>query len=224
MRQPNTPGDVDKVLAEIPSLKPFQGTDALDHVGYGESTYGPVTTQLLNPKANAKPQDMAQWGRIARSLAEHGLYVNAHVEMEPAIDAFLMLYEQISKDEPIKGLRWAFSHLDQVTPSQIERMKRLRAVVTTQPASYIWKSGPEALARVGDGEQILPHRALLAAGLPFVLSTDNKPYQMLFAFWAALARTARDTGQVARAAAADSAFDRAESSQNPSRVKMCDGM
>ena len=63
-------------------------------------------------------------------------------------------------------------------------------------ASYIWKSGPEALARVGDGEQIVPHRALLDAGVPFVLSTDNKPYQPLFAIWSALARTARESGEV----------------------------
>ena len=32
-----------------------------------------------------------------------------------AIDAFLDLYEAINKEHPIKGLRWAFSHLDQVT-------------------------------------------------------------------------------------------------------------
>lgn len=125
VRQPNTPQDVDKVLAEIPALKPFQGSDALDHVGYGESVYRPVTTQLLSPKSNTNPEDMAQWGRIARLLAQHGLYVNAHVEMEAAIEAFLTLYEQINKEEPIKGLRWAFSHVDQVTPAQIERMKRL---------------------------------------------------------------------------------------------------
>ena len=125
VRQPNNPKEVDKVLAEIPGLKPFQGNDELDHVGYGESVYRPVTTQLLNPKSNTNPDDMAQWGRIARLLAQSGLYVNAHVEMEAAIGAFLDVYEQISKDEPVKGLRWAFSHLDQVTPRQIDRMKRL---------------------------------------------------------------------------------------------------
>ena len=125
VRQPGTPEAVDKVVAEIPSLKPFQGSDYFDHVGYGESVYSPVNTQLLNPKANTRPEDFAQWSRIARALAQQGLYVNAHVEMEPAIDAFLAVYEEINREKPIKGLRWAFSHLDQVTPAQIERMKRL---------------------------------------------------------------------------------------------------
>ena len=36
---------------------------------------------------------------------------------------------------PIKGLRWAFSHIDQVTPAQIDRMKRIgmNAQIHTRP-------------------------------------------------------------------------------------------
>ena len=135
VRQPSTPKHVDAVLAEIPTFKPFQGTDYFDNVGYGESVYNPINTQLLNPKANTRPEDMAQWGRITRALAQQGIYVNSHVEMEPAIDAFLTLYEEINREKPIKGLRWALSHIDQVTPPQIERMKRLgmTAQIHTRP-------------------------------------------------------------------------------------------
>ncbi|HUP95673.1 MAG TPA: amidohydrolase [Burkholderiales bacterium] len=135
VRQPGTPQDVDKVLAEIPAMKPFQGTDYFDNVGYGESVYNPLNTQLLSPKTNTRAEDMAQWGRITRALAQQGIYVNSHVEMESSIDAFLTLYEAINKEKPIKGLRWAFSHIDQVNPSQIERMKRLgmSAQIHTRP-------------------------------------------------------------------------------------------
>ena len=135
VRQPGTPQEVDQVLAEIPGLKPFQGTDYFDHVGYGESVYNPVNTALLNAKANTRPEDMAQWGRIVRALAQNGLYVNAHVEMEGSIDAFLTLYEEVNRDKPIKGLRWAFSHIDQVNAQHIERMKRLgmSAQIHTRP-------------------------------------------------------------------------------------------
>ena len=135
VRQPGTPQDVDKVVAEIPSMKPFQGSDYFDNVGYGESVYSPINTQLLNPKANTRAEDFAQWARIARAIAQQGLYLNSHVEMEPAIDAFLSTYEGINREKPIKGLRWAFSHIDQVTPAQIERMKRLgmTAQIHTRP-------------------------------------------------------------------------------------------
>jgi predicted amidohydrolase YtcJ len=125
IRQPATPEQVDKVLTEIPQQKPFQGNDTFDQIGWGESLYGPATTNTMRPAANMRPEDMAQVRRIAQALAERGLYLNAHVEMEPAIDAYLDAYEAINKVHPIKGLRWAFSHADQVTEAQLERMKRL---------------------------------------------------------------------------------------------------
>jgi len=135
IRQPATPEQVDTVLAEIPALKPFQGNEYFDHVGWGETVYAPVTTQLLRKESNLKPEDFAQARRIALALAERGIYLNAHVEMTDAIDAFLNTYEAINREKPIKGLRWSFSHLDQVTPAQIERMKRLgmNAQIHTRP-------------------------------------------------------------------------------------------
>jgi hypothetical protein len=135
VRQPGTPAEVGKVVAEIPAMKPFQGTDWFDNVGYGESVYSPINTQLLNPKANTRSEDFAQWARIVRALAQHGLYANSHVEMESAIESFLTLYEEINREKPIKGLRWAFSHIDQVTPAQLERMKRIgmSAQIHTRP-------------------------------------------------------------------------------------------
>jgi len=125
IRQPSTPAQVDKVLAEIPLQKPFQGNDYFDHVGWGETVYAPVTTQLLRKESNTKPEDIAQMKRIAMALAERGLFLNSHVEMADAIDVFLDVYDEINRVHPIKGLRWAFSHLDQVTTAQLDRMKRL---------------------------------------------------------------------------------------------------
>jgi predicted amidohydrolase YtcJ len=63
--------------------------------------------------------------RLADALARQGLHFNAHVEMQTAIDAFLEQYESVNKDRPLRGLRWVYSHLDQVTEAQLDRMKRL---------------------------------------------------------------------------------------------------
>ena len=76
-----TPAQADAVIAEIPQQKPFQGNDYFDQVGWGESVYAPVTTQLLRASSNTRPEDLAQMRRIASKLAEHGLYLNSHVEM-----------------------------------------------------------------------------------------------------------------------------------------------
>ena len=125
IRQPTTPEQMDKVLAEIPAIKPFQGNDYFDLVGYGESGYAPLTTQLLRASSNTKPEDLAQLKRLAQALAERGIYFNTHVEMTEAIEAFLGVMEDLNKTRPIKGLRWSFSHLDQVTAEQLQRMKNL---------------------------------------------------------------------------------------------------
>ena len=125
IRQPATPAEVDKVLAEIQQTTPFQGSDTFDNIGWGESVYLPATTQLLRNDYVVKPEDMSQVRRILQAVAESGMFLNAHVEMENAIDAYLTEMETVNKVEPIKGLRWVLSHLDQVTGAQLERMKRL---------------------------------------------------------------------------------------------------
>lgn len=125
IRQPVNPAEVDKVMLEIPSLKPFQGNDYFDHIGWGETVYRPLTTQLLRAGGNTKPEDLAQMMRIVRTLAEKGIYLNSHVEMTNVIDAFLDQYEALNREAPIRGLRWSFSHLDQITDAQLARMRRL---------------------------------------------------------------------------------------------------
>lgn len=125
IRQPVNTAEVDKVLLEIPSLKPFQGNDYFDHIGWGETVYRPLTTQLLARGGNTKPEDLAQMMRIVRALAEKGIYLNSHVEMVNVIDAFLDQYEALNREAPIRGLRWSFSHLDQITDAQLVRMKKL---------------------------------------------------------------------------------------------------
>ena len=125
IRQPVNTAEVDKVLLEIPSLKPFQGNDYFDHIGWGETVYRPLTTQLLARGGNTKPEDLAQMMRIVRALAEKGIYLNSHVEMVNVIDAFLDQYEALNREAPIRGLRWSFSHLDQITDAQLARMKKL---------------------------------------------------------------------------------------------------
>ena len=125
VRQPATPAEVDKVLTEIQQATPFQGGDTFDNIGWGESVYQPATTQLLRNDFTVKTEDMRQVQRILHAIAESGMFLNAHVEMENAIDAYLDQLESVNKVEPIKGLRWVLSHLDQVTDAQLERMKRL---------------------------------------------------------------------------------------------------
>jgi predicted amidohydrolase YtcJ len=125
IRAPATPQQMDGVLAEIPETVPFRGNDYFDHIGWGEGTYAGATTNTMRADGPMDPAAMAQVRRLADALARQGLHFNAHVEMQTAIDAFLDQYEAVNKTRPIRGLRWVYSHLDQVTDEQIARMKRL---------------------------------------------------------------------------------------------------
>ncbi|MEO7726245.1 MAG: amidohydrolase [Burkholderiales bacterium] len=171
IRQPGTPEQVDKVLAEIAQHKAFQGNDYFDNVGWGESTYGPTTTTLLRPDTHTQPDDMAQFKRITQALAARGIYSNSHVEMGAQIDAFLDAYEEISRTTPIKGLRWSFSHLDQVSDAQLERMKRLG--LTAQIHSRPLIQGVLMHKAHGDNAwDMPPMRRVQASGIRWGLGSD----------------------------------------------------
>ncbi|TMG75993.1 MAG: hypothetical protein E6H75_09220 [Betaproteobacteria bacterium] len=76
-RQPTTPEQVDKVLAEIAQQTSFQGSDYFDNIGWGESVYTPATTNLLRYDYVVKPEDMREVRRIAHALAEGGMFLRS---------------------------------------------------------------------------------------------------------------------------------------------------
>jgi predicted amidohydrolase YtcJ len=125
IRQPMTVAEVDNVVAEIARQKPFQGNDYFSNIGWGETTYGPFTTSLTRNDFQVRSEDLAQVRRITDALADRGLMLNNHVEMANAIDALLDEYEALNRRKPIKGYRWVFSHLDQVTLEELRRMQKL---------------------------------------------------------------------------------------------------
>jgi predicted amidohydrolase YtcJ len=171
IRQPATPAQVESVIGEIRELKPFQGSDYFDNVGWGESVFAPVTTQLLRVESNTRPEDLAQMRRLLLALAERGLYVNSHVEMHAAIDAFLDVYESVDKERPIRGLRWSFSHVDQIDEAQLARMKKLG--MTAQVHSRPLIQG--ALMHKVHGEKawdMPPFRRIQDSGIHWGLGSD----------------------------------------------------
>lgn len=121
----DTPELVDKILPQIPQLRFFQGDNYLDDIAYGESVYAPIHDDMLAVKAEPRPDQLEQWRRIATAVAKSGIALHVHATLDGSIDAFLTEIEQINKQYPIKNLRWAFAHLDQINQAQLERMKSL---------------------------------------------------------------------------------------------------
>jgi predicted amidohydrolase YtcJ len=187
-RQPETPRQVDRVVGEIQHHVPFQGSDFFDNIGWGDLVYAPAMTDLLRNDFVPGPEDMRQVGRIAYTVAEGGMFLNAHVEMENAIDAYLDEYETVNKAEPIKGLHWAFSHLDQVTDEQLARMKRLGMVASLQSRPLIL--GVEMRKAYGEqASDMPPFRRVQASGIPWGLGSGGAvgaPTNPFYTLWFAV--------------------------------------
>lgn len=136
-----------------------------------------------------------EYRALCRLAARHRLRVNTIITT--TLDEVLMIWEEVDREHPIRDLRWVLVHARTMQPERdFPRVKRLGLVVTTQPSSYVHRSG---LAQVRDGldpEGLLAHRDYVEAGIPWALSTDNKPYRPLFTLWAAVARRERVGGQV----------------------------
>jgi predicted amidohydrolase YtcJ len=123
--EPRSAADVEKLIARMGEIKPFQGDEWFDLTGYGETLYFPLHDALLTKAANPSAEALQQWQRLGLALAKNGIHLNVHAQLRGSIEGFLTAMEAINKERPIKGLRWTFSHLDQVGAQDLERMKRL---------------------------------------------------------------------------------------------------
>ena len=77
-------------------------------------------------------------------------------------------------------------HLTRVTSQQLRRIRELGLIITLTP-SFIYSQAAE-LHLVKLGQDAVPIREVLDAGIPVALGTDNVPPSMLFTAWEALAR------------------------------------
>jgi hypothetical protein len=137
----------------------------------------------------------ADYARQAELAARHGLRVNTLVTR--CLPEVLDAWESIAARVPIRHLRWVLVHLHVATPEQLARIRALGAVVTTNPISYLWRSGAAEAARLrGSVETLIPHRGLVRRGIAFGLATDNKPANPWWAFGAAVARRDMTTGEI----------------------------
>jgi predicted amidohydrolase YtcJ len=141
--------------------------------------------------ANSREEYVAQ----ATVAARLGLRVNTLVTR--CLPEVLEIWEKIAAQTPIAPLRWVLVHLAVATPDQLARIRRLGVVVTTNPISYLYRSGAAEAGRLGGGaDTLLPHRSLVRLRIPFGIATDNKPANPWWAFAAVVARRDMTSGAV----------------------------
>jgi predicted amidohydrolase YtcJ len=109
----------------------------------------------------------------------------------------LPLYEEVDRIVPLAGRRWVLGHISTLTTRDVDAIARLGLVVTSHTNRYVYKEGHLLQQRLGPAREneISPLRALMDAGVPVSLATDNVPVSLFYPFWQATARSSLYTGR-----------------------------
>jgi hypothetical protein len=180
-------GVLDKQIAELPSLRFHDGDEWMDNANYGERFPGGGGGDVIapGPEPISPPEVWNNWGRFALAAAKAGIPAQLHTVTEKAIDAQIEQLEKISKQVDLRPLRWAFMHMEGVTPPQIERMKKLNMFIAINPRPIV--SGGLLHRIQGDkGFAMPPMREIEESGIMWGFGTDAfevnqfRPFQTLY--------------------------------------------
>jgi predicted amidohydrolase YtcJ len=167
-----TPEQVEKALPQIAQIKLYQGDAFIDNVVFGESVYQPLHDRMFATTSNPTADELAQWRRLAMEIAKAGLPLHVHAELATTIDAFLDQVEAVNKVYPIKNLRWALAHLNQVNAGHLARMQRLGMYAAIHPWAVI--NGGIMHELFGDGAADMPPLAAIQhSGVLWGFGTDG---------------------------------------------------
>jgi predicted amidohydrolase YtcJ len=103
---------------------------------------------------------------VYRRIAKAGWALSQHTIRHDEIERYVRIMEQVAGETPLTSLRWTIEHAFEITPDQIERLKRIGVGVRVQDHDYIrntnssWKPGP-------------PYRTLLESGIRMGAGSDS---------------------------------------------------
>jgi predicted amidohydrolase YtcJ len=180
-------GAQEKMIAQLPSLRFHDGDEWMDNSNYGERFPGGGGGDVIapGPEPIASQDVWDAWGRFALAAAKAGIPVQLHSVTEIAIGEQLTQLEKVNKEVNLRPLRWSFMHMEGVTPSQIERMKKLNMFIALNPRPIV--SGGLLHRIQGDkGFAMPPMREIQESGIMWGFGTDAfevnqfRPFQMLY--------------------------------------------
>ena len=130
------PPEVERLVARIAQLKPFQGDDYFDILGMGGTFFRGRATISLAKTGSVTPEQMRNWRRVAQVIADRGLSANIHTTLRGTIGSPFSPRWRTSARSGRSRTSWSFSHLDQVEPEDLERTKRLgmAAMIHSRPS------------------------------------------------------------------------------------------
>ena len=163
---------VQKALPQIAKIKLYQGDNWIDNVVWGETMFQPLHDNMLSVRTDPRPDQLALWRTLATEVAKARLPIHVHATIEQSISSFLDQIEAINEEYPVRSLHWTLAHLDQITPSDLDRMKRLgmyaavRAIQPVMGAMFARVHGERS-------KDMPPLRMIQDSGIIWGLHTDT---------------------------------------------------
>ena len=167
-----SPEQVDRSIEQIGQMKLFQGDHFIDNVVFGESVYTPLHDRMFATASDPAPDQLVEWRRMALAIARAGLPLHVHANLTNTIDAFLDQIEAVDAEHPIRNLRWALAHVNQINASQLERMKKLGMYAAVHPWGVI--NGGIMHETFGDAAyDLAPLGTIQKSGIMWGLGSDG---------------------------------------------------
>ncbi|WP_433763550.1 amidohydrolase [Flavobacterium ginsenosidimutans] len=108
---------------------------------------------------------------IIRLLAKNRWPFRLHATYGESIDRMLNVFEKVNKEIPFNGLRWFFDHAETITPSELERVKKLGGGIAVQFRMYYQGELYNKLYGAPK-TQLPPIKKMLELGIPVGMGTD----------------------------------------------------
>lgn len=178
------------------ALAQFQERGLASGAGDSGLRLGGLKIILSETRGSLQPplDELKQWALEAHRA---GFQLAIHCVEPGTVEAALATLEYINSRSPIKERRHRLEHVSECPPELLKRLKKLRAVVVTQPI-FIYHSGQRYLATVPAERQRWLYRigSFRGAGLMVAGSSDSPvaPDNPLLGIYAAVTRRA-ESGQ-----------------------------
>ena len=189
------PGTPDQVTAALPRIRDYRVRHTedsfVDDIAYGETVYGPLHDPMFVRASDPQPEQLAQWRRIATEVARAGLPLHVHANLTATIGAFLDQIELIDKEISIRNLRWVLAHVNQISATDLARMKKLGMAAAVHPWAVI-NGGISQMVFGRAAQDMAPLRTLQQSGVIWGLGSDGSRANQILPFqtlsWAVTGR------------------------------------
>ena len=119
--------------------------------------------------------------QLVTEIAKAGLPLHVHANLDDTIDGFLDQIEAVNKEYPVRNLRWALAHVNQLNASHLERMKKLGMYAAVHPWAVI--NGGINHRVFGDAAyDMAPLRTIQNSGIVWGFGSDGSRANQILPF------------------------------------------